>query len=246
MTKRTAVPRAVPRWACVVLALFFRLPAPGQEVAGDGEQAFRTPPADSRPGARPPAEGLPGFESDRQADRWLREQSPWYRSMAEAVDRSGGYTFGRTTEMPGGLAYFKDGRGFIELNDSLKGAQRVSVLIFELTNLYQERRHQEVADRVRHGELNNAAVFGLLRESIEYDGLRLHLDVLSELHPVLGAVPPEMIAWVSSTARSFAEYRLPFAYDYLKAQETSGHTAHYIRLFEKHRAEHLQAAQKGK
>jgi len=187
------------------------------------------------------AAGLPEFESDPQADRWLREQSPGYRRLAEIVDRRGGYTIGRTTESPGGLAYFKGGRGYIELNDVLKGTHRVSVIIFELTNLYQEPRHQEVANRVRQGELNNPAAFALLRESIEYDGLRLHRDVLLELEPVLGAVPPEMITWVSSTAKTFAEYRLPFAYDYLKAQAASGHTAHYLKLFEKHRAEHLDA-----
>lgn len=186
-------------------------------------------------------EELPVFKSDLQADRWLREQSPWYRSMAQVVDQRGGYTIGRTTEMPGGVAYFKNGRGFIELNDSLKGPHRVSVLIFELTNLYQEHRHQEVANRVRHGDLNNPAAFGLLRETIEYDGLRLHRDVLLDLKPVLRAIPPEMITWISSTAKSFEEYQLPFAYDYLKAQQAGGHTAHYIRLFEKHRAEYLDA-----
>ena len=212
--------RSVTPLACVVLGLFLRLSAAGQE--------------------------LPAFESDRQADGWLRAHSPAYRGMAEAVDRSGGYTIGRTTEMPGGVAYFKDGRGYLELNDALKGAHRTSVLIFELTNLYQEPRHREVADHVRRGELNDPAVFALWRETIEYDGLRLHLDVLRELKPVLDTVPPEMITWVSSTARSFAEYQLPFAYDYLKAQAASGHTAHYLQLFEKHRAEFLAAAPKGK
>ena len=192
------------------------------------------------------AAGLPDFESDRQADQWLREHSARYLNMAEGADRRGGYTIGRAVEAPAGLAYFKDGRGYIELNDALKGAHRVSVLIFEVTNLHQEPRHQEVADRVRRGELNNPAAFGLLRETIEYDGLRLHRNVLVELKPVLGTVPPEMITWASSTAKSFDEYQLPFAYDYMKAQEASGHTAHYLRLFEKHRAEYLNAMRKEK
>jgi len=186
-------------------------------------------------------EGLPDFKSDQEADRWLRQKIPGYRRLAEIVDRRGGYMIGRTTGSPGGLAYFKGGRGYLELNDALKGARRVSVIIFELTNLYHEPRHQEVADRVRQGKLDNPLAFGLLREMIEYDGLRLHRDMLLELEPVVGTVPPEMITWVSSTARTFAEYRLPFAYDYLKAQEASGHTAHYLRLFEKHRAEYLDA-----
>jgi hypothetical protein len=118
--------------------------------------------------------------------------------------------------------------------------------MFEMTNLYQERRHQDVADRVRRGELNNPPVFGLWRESIEYDGLRMHRDMLLELKPALGTIPPAMITWVSSTAKTFAEYQLPYAYDYLKAQEASGHTAHYLRLFEKHRAEYLNSQRKEK
>lgn len=187
------------------------------------------------------AAGLPDFKSDPQADSWLREHSAAYRRMAEVVDHRGGYSFSRNTETPAGLAYVENGRGHIKLSDALTGPHRVSVLIFELTNLFQERRHQEVADRVRNGQLNNPAVFGLWREMIEYDGLRLHRDVLLELQPVLGTVPPEMITWVSSTAKTFAEYQLPFAYDYLKAQEAGGHTGFYLKLFEKHRAEYLNS-----
>lgn len=187
---------------------------------------------------------LPDFESDSQADRWLRKSSTCYRRRAESVDRNGGYAIIHGRDAPAGLAYFKDGRGYIELNDSLKGAHRVSVLIFELTNLHQEERHQEVAHRVRRGELNNPAEFALLRESIEYDGLRLHREVLQELEAVVGTVPAQMITWVSSTAKSFAEYQLPFAYDYLKAQAASGNTAHYFKLFEKHRAEYFEATRR--
>jgi hypothetical protein len=219
-SEKTAGRRSVTRFDCLLLVFFCCAAAPGLE--------------------------LPAFESDAQADGWLRARSPAYRGMAEAVDRSGGYTIGRTAEMPGGVAYFKDGRGYLEMNDALKGAHRVSVMIFELTNLYQEPRHGEVTDRVRRGELNDATVFALWRESIEYDGLRLHRDVLRELQPILGTVPPEMITWASSNARSFDEYQLPYAYDYLTAQAAGGHTAHYLRLFEKHRAEFLEAAPKGK
>lgn len=189
----------------------------------------------------PPRQGLPDFASDQEADRWLREKVPAYRRLAEAVDRRGGYEIARGVSSPGGLAFFKDGRGHIELNDALKGPRRVSVMIFELTNLFQEPRHQEVADRVRQGRLDHPHVFGLWREMIEYDGLRLHRDVLEDLKRVLGAVPPEMIAWVSSTAKTYDEYRLPYAYDYLRAQEAGGHTAHFHRLFERHRAEYLES-----
>ena len=46
-----------------------------------------------------------------------------------------------------------------------------------------------------------------------------------------------MITWASSTATNLAGYELPFAYDYFRAQAASGHTDHYLRLFEKHTAE---------
>jgi len=182
---------------------------------------------------------FPRFDSDRAADLWVRRSSPAYRRMAETVDQRGGYEFRRVTGRPGGLAYTRDGRGYVELHDGLEGARRVSILIFELVNLFQEPRHQKVADLVRRGELESPTEFALLRERVEYDSLRLHRDVLVELERVTGTIPPEMITWASSTAKSFAEYQLPCICDYIEAQAASGHTAHYHELFRKHRAEHL-------
>jgi hypothetical protein len=187
---------------------------------------------------------LPSFASDLTADAWFRNHSASYRSMAEAVDAVGGYEFEANGEISGGLAWFENGRGHIALNPSLTGPSRFSILIFELTNLFQESKHQEVADRVRRGELNNPAAFALFRESIEFDGIRLHHGVLQELQATLRNIPPEMITWISSTARTFAEYQPPLAYEYFKAQAASGHTAHYLNLFEKHRAEFLATEEK--
>ncbi len=186
------------------------------------------------------ADELPVFASDQKADSWLREKSPWYRSMAESVDQHGGYTISPASESPGGLAYFKGGRGYIELNAAIKGSHRVSLLIFEMTNLYQEPRHLEVTNRVRKGELTDPTVFWLLRETIEYDGLRLHRDVLMQLKSVLETIPPDMITWISRQATTHAEYQLPSVFDYIKAQEATSHKTHYLKLFEKHRAEYLQ------
>lgn len=180
---------------------------------------------------------LPRFEDDQQADRWLREHSDFYRRMADGVDRRGGYEIRRTVEYPGGVAYTSKGRGYIELNDALQGGHRVSVLIFEMTNLHQEHRHQEVAQRVRTGTIDDPIEFALLREMIEYDGLHMHHSVLREIEPHVGRVPPEMLDWVCVGAHDLASYRPPWAYDYLQAQRASGHTSHYLRLFEKHRAE---------
>ncbi|MCX7007979.1 MAG: hypothetical protein NTY53_12160 [Kiritimatiellaeota bacterium] len=180
---------------------------------------------------------VPDFPSDAATDQWLRKQSPAYRGMAELVDRKWGYEFGRNTNSAGGIAYLKDGKGHIDLNPSLRGAQRVSVLIFELTNLYQQERHEEITAQVRRGELQDVTKFAMLREAVEYDGLRLHREVLVELERQVGELPAEMITWVSSTATNLTAYLLPFAYDYFKAQAASGHTDHYRRLFETHAAE---------
>ena len=182
---------------------------------------------------------LPTFSSDEAADAWFRRHSASYRSMAETVDLAGSYSVEANPEIAGGLAWFENGRGHIAINPSLTGPVRFSILLFEVTNLFQESKHQEVAERVRRGELDNPARFALLRESIEFDGISLHYKVLQELQTTIRTIPAEMITWISSTARTFADYQPPLAYDYLKAQEASGHTAHYLKLFEKHRAEFL-------
>lgn len=180
---------------------------------------------------------IPSFTNDVAADQWLRQQSPSYLRMATYVDRKWGTEFGVATNSPGGLAYLKDGKGHIDLNERLKGAHRVSVIVFEMTNLYQQERHEEITTPVRCGKQQDATKFAMLREAVEYDGLRLHREVLVELEQKMGELPPEMITWVSSTATNLSSYALPYAYDYLKAQAKSGHTEHYYRLFKKHTAE---------
>ena len=185
--------------------------------------------------------GVPAFSSDAEADRWLRAHSATYRNMAAFVDTRWGCTFGRTDEWSGGLSYVRDGRGHIDLNDALRGAHRVSVLAFEMCNLFYQDRHDEVTRRVVRGELRDPTHFAMLRESVEYDGLRLHRQVLEELEQGTGLLPPEMVTWASSTATNLAGYTLPLAYDYFKAQEAGAHTAHYLRLFEQHAAEAVSA-----
>ena len=180
---------------------------------------------------------IPAFTNDVATDQWLRKQSASYLRMAQYVDHKWGVEFGVVTNSPGGLAYLEEGKGHIDFNASLKGAHRVSVMIFEMTNLYQQERHEEITTPVRRGELQDATKFAMLRESVEYDGLRLHREVLVELEQRVGELPPEMIRWVSSTATNLTSYALPYVYDYLKAQAKGGHTEHYYRLFKKHTAE---------
>ena len=124
----------------------------------------------------------------------------------------------------------KDGH-VIELSDTLSGPARVSVLIFEMTNAFQQPKHTAIDQRVISGEVTDPVHFGLLQELIEYDGLHLHRKVLEELQSSSGEIPAVMFEWVSSGAKTFAEYRVPLCADYIDAQAKSGHTAHYHKWF---------------
>lgn len=199
-------------------------------------EAARATETTTTPAARGAAV-IPAFTNDAAADTWVREHSPAYRRMAEFVDARWGCDFGLNTNSAGGLAYVENGRGRIDLAATLTGPRRISVLIFEMMNLRQQDRHEEVTAPVRRGEQTDATLFALRREAVEYDALRLHRDVLIELERAVGELPPEMVTWASSTATNVAGYELPYAHDYFKAQAGSGHTQHYYRLFEKHRAE---------
>ena len=116
-----------------------------------------------------------------------------------------------------------------------EGAERVSVLIFELTNCYQAPQHQEVDHAAGAGKIKTAREFGLLHEVVELDGLRHHRRVLEELDTVVHGVPVEMFRWLSSN-RDLAklnDYQVPYAFEYLKAQEANGHTQQYYDWFPK-------------
>ena len=102
------------------------------------------------------ASELPTFESDPAADLWLRENSPYYRMMASNVNARSSYSFRTSDKITGGMAFWESGKAVIELSHSLTGAKRLSILIFELTNLYQSRQHQEIdrgAAEGSHGAL---------------------------------------------------------------------------------------------
>jgi hypothetical protein len=180
------------------------------------------------------AASLPTFDSDQAAHHWLKKNSPYYNLMAAEVERRGGLVFGDLENRSGGMLENGTGRAKsrILLARDLKGAQRLSIQIFELTNAYQQRLHDEVDERARRGAIETPAEFGLLHELIEYDGLRYHRFVLAELDAVLdGGIPREMLTWVNPKLTNLASYELPLAFEYVKAQAESGHTEHYHRWF---------------
>ena len=179
------------------------------------------------------ADTLPQFDSDLGADAWLREKSAFYQKMAKEVDARGGFKFKSTADYPQGVVIHENGQRYIALNDALRGAERVSILIYELTNAFQEPKHDEVDEEAQTGRITAPAEFSIRHELIEYDGLRLHRQVLVELERFLGELPAEMLRWINRDVTTLARYELPFAYDAIKAQEGGPHGRHYREWFEK-------------
>ena len=173
---------------------------------------------------------LPSFANDQGADAWLRSRSPFYNTMATEVDGRGGYRF-RSWDQPRGNVVHTDGTRYIELNPALNGGERLSILIFEMTNAFQDTKHLEIDQRARTGAIKTAVEFALRHELIEYDGLRYHRDVLSELDKSNGGIPREMLAWINPRLTTLASYSLPLVHDYLESQDKSGHTEHYRKHF---------------
>jgi hypothetical protein len=172
----------------------------------------------------------PTFTTDAQADGWLRENSPFYAIMASDIDKRGGYSF-RSWSEARGTVIEEEGKRFIQLNPSLAGAERVSILIFEMTNAYQHEHHQEIDTRARTGAIDNPIEFGLMHELIEYDGLRYHRKVLVDLDHVLKGIPRPMLTWIDPGLTGLETYELPRAFAFVEAQAKSGHTEHYRRWF---------------
>ena len=174
---------------------------------------------------------LPVFTSDESADTWLRANSPLYRRMAKEADAQGGYHFKATADYPKGVVIWDDGRRYIALNEGLRGAERVSVIIFELTNCYHEAKHAAVDEGARTGEIASPGEFALWHEVIEQDGLKLHRDVLVELDPVVDGLPKEVFSWIAPGVANLADYRLAPIHDSLRSQQASGHFAFYKKWY---------------
>ena len=179
---------------------------------------------------------LPKFADDKDADAWLRATSPFYHQMTKVVDGRGSYQF-RSWDQSGGCVHHENGTRFILMNPNLKGAERVSILIFEISNAYQEPKHNEIDQPARTGAIKDAEIFAVRHELIEYDGLRYHRDVLAEIEKAVGGIPREMLTWINPPLTTLDSYLLPLAHDYLEAQHRGGHTDHYRKYFPTRQAE---------
>lgn len=98
--------------------------------------------------------------------------------MGKEIETHGGYKFRPCKLRFHGNVTMENGQRFIELADELAGAERVSVLIFEMTNAWQAPKHESVEADAHSGKIGTVRKFGLWHEAIELDGLRLHRTVL--------------------------------------------------------------------
>jgi hypothetical protein len=173
----------------------------------------------------------PHFASDLAADQWLREASPYYRRMAGQIETRASYSFRGSDELSGGIVRWESGKLIIELSNSLSGAKRLSILIFEITNAFQDAQHREIDANVTAGRVATPREFGILHELVELDGLRHHRLVLQELDRKLQGIPPGILQWINPELQKLGDYELPYAFEYIKAQESGGHTKHYHEWF---------------
>jgi len=173
-------------------------------------------------------------------DAFLRKASPFYSAMARIVEFHGGFQIADREGVSGGL--WSAGERMIYLNPQLAGAHRVSIVAFEMTNAYQDRLHREVDMAVAAGEITTKTEFALRQELVEYDGLRLHREMLVEIENHLGKIPSEFFFTVNPKPESVAKYQLPLVMDFLKQMQASGHTAYYYQWFE---AQKRQAPNRG-
>ncbi len=172
-----------------------------------------------------------GCKDNVAVDAFLRKASPLYAAMARIVELDGAYKFKDKTDLEAGK--WNAVERTIETHTRLKGAKRVSVVAFEMTNAFQQRLHTEVDMAAAGGSIITESEFALRHELVEYDGLRLHREMLKEIESALGKLPPGFFYFSNPKPKSVAEYQLPLVTDYVKQMKASGHTAYYYQWFHK-------------
>jgi hypothetical protein len=185
---------------------------------------------------------MPEFEKDRDIDAWLQSSSTRYRRMVELVNQRGGFEIhrasevnegGKITPIPKAFSYNDNGQRKIILNPKLQQGAAASMIIFEVTNLFQEDRHTEINNDAMTGKITCGDEYAILRQLVEFDGLRHHRDVLSELQATTGTLSPDFFSVFPTSARTLENHELPSVYFLIKSEKHSGHRAYYLSTFEK-------------
>ena len=174
------------------------------------------------------------FKTDAETDRWLRDNSATYRRIVDDIKSRTdvrGYRFAVKEDVRRGMVVRLDDYLEIQMNPTLSGASRVTILIFEMANASRHRDHEQIDLAADDGLIRTPEEFALTHEMIEYEALRLHRQILIEIDSRAGPLPTEFFCFVSPAPRFAKDYRLPDLSQYLKAQRESGHTDHYYKLF---------------
>jgi hypothetical protein len=179
---------------------------------------------------------LEACKENQAIDAFLRNASPLYAAMARLVEFHGGYRIEDEEGIEGGCWY--PATRTIAVSSRLQGAERATIVAFEMTNAHQQRLHHEVDRAVAAGTITTESEFALRHELVEYDGLTLHREVLREIEQSLGELPPAFFFFVSEKPGTVAEYRLPPVTDFVAQMESSGHSKQYRQWFRKNSPRH--------
>ncbi len=170
------------------------------------------------------------------ANSLLIKSSKTYRKMFDYLTCHGDFQIisEKTTAYYG---CWDAGRRVIRIGPDVKGALMVSVLAFEVTNAFQTNEHEKVDDDARK-RLIKQEQFVERHETIEYQGLVMHCQVLKELNNAFGDLPEEMfILCKPPDKKVLVSWIPPDKKSYLKAQNESGHSDHYRRWYFQQRRE---------
>lgn len=167
---------------------------------------------------------------DNQAiDAYLRKTSSMYAAMARLVEFRGGYQFEDRDDIEGG--YWYPSNRTIGIKSQLQGPGRITIVAFEMTNAYQQRLHCQVDQAAMVGTITSETEFSLRHELVEYDGMRIHREILKELEQSQGKLSGEYFFVSLKKPESVNEYQLPLVMDFVAQMESSGHSDLYRKWF---------------
>jgi hypothetical protein len=169
--------------------------------------------------------------SDQELDRLLRRESPAYKLMATTVEKRQGYQIESIEDLELGMVVPGSNSLVIQLGSELTAERRATVLIWEMANAFFQPRFDEIHKRALEGTIGSATEYGLRMEIVEYDSFRHHRAVLEQLVEGNDVDEGELLFLVTSTATKVADYRLPYAHDYIEEQAKNGHTSYFESYF---------------
>ncbi|MBE2283605.1 MAG: hypothetical protein IAE77_09135 [Prosthecobacter sp.] len=153
---------------------------------------------------------FPGFDSDINADLWLKQNSKTYQKMASNLDADGGYLLTKATATENGNFYNAQGRRCIGIPADQTGARRVCHLILHVANATHESATKAVDAELREGGIKNADEFADRLFDTFYLAHAELYQVLGELDAKLGRLPADALNyWGDRGAQTYRDLKMP-------------------------------------